>query len=199
MNGLVLVNAKPMRPSRKAISAQYPAMPKWLLLRHTTKPIPVSLAFLMHSSMANVDTTAPRPFCPSTVAVLTVSTTTRGLAWASMRPARSSPQYISARFTPCEGTPRRSAATSTSATSSAFDGEAPHFSIHAAISFSSCERSTKTSLPDFTTSLEGLPFPDAALRCRSRSNRVPKTRPPTRPPAAPRSAWRDMAACMDAD
>mmetsp|Transcript_33941 Transcript_33941/g.107847 ORF Transcript_33941/g.107847 Transcript_33941/m.107847 type:complete len:208 (-) Transcript_33941:157-780(-) len=132
MKGLVFVKEKPMSRSRKASSVQKPAMPKWLLLWHTTMPMPVLRAFLTQSSMANLETTAPRPFLPSTFAVPGVSEAMRGRAAPSMRPSRSSPQYISARLTPCEGTPRRSAATSTSATSAACAGEAPAFTRHAA-------------------------------------------------------------------
>eukprot|EP00442_Polarella_glacialis_P037634 CAMPEP_0115093626 /NCGR_PEP_ID=MMETSP0227-20121206/27716_1 /TAXON_ID=89957 /ORGANISM="Polarella glacialis, Strain CCMP 1383" /LENGTH=189 /DNA_ID=CAMNT_0002486157 /DNA_START=1076 /DNA_END=1642 /DNA_ORIENTATION=- len=159
-------------------------MPKWLLRRQTTKPMPVAFAFWIHSSIENFETTAPRPFCPSTVAVLTVSAAMQGSAWGSMRPALSSPQYISARLTPCDGTPRLSAATKTVATKSALSLGVPAFCKHADTSLSKSTRSTWTSDPDFTTSLGLCFFPEPGRLPRARSSKTPKSRPPDRPAAA---------------
>ena len=81
------MNAKPIRPSFNASSDQNPAIPKWLLLWHTTRPMPEAFALRMQSCMANSETTAPKPFSPSTLAVLTVSEERRGIASGLISPA----------------------------------------------------------------------------------------------------------------
>ena len=110
----------------------------------------------MHNFIPNSATTAPSPLHPSTFAALGESADIFGLAVGSISPALSSPQYISALFTPCDGIPRQSAATNTFATKAALLGGVPTAFKQEATASSSWSFFTKTSTPDFTTSLELL-------------------------------------------
>lgn len=75
-------------------------MPKWLLPRTATQPVPTVSAFSMANRFAHGPTINPRPLSPSTVAVPAVSRTMVISGAGLIRPLSSIREYACSRAMP---------------------------------------------------------------------------------------------------
>ena len=64
-------------------------MPKWVLVRTDTTPMPNSRAMAIASCIARVPVTKPKPFCPSSAAATGVTRFGSSTGDALIRPRRT--------------------------------------------------------------------------------------------------------------